>query len=220
MGLPQYLRRKHKAMWRNEEGIDTDLLLAFFYAGRIGIRLRDGTPFRDISRRGSKLLHGDSRSGRKGAQDSNPYMLELVDTTRFVAIWKDEDGTYKWEGAPTKVQRRYLSKYEKLRAVRIERVLKREKRLAIQNRVYESRAFPPTVAALIWERDDYTCKICGRELEELIRIGRWLTADHVKEWEDGGLTTMGNGQTLCNICNSAKHHAKKYFALGNDLRTA
>ncbi len=224
MGLPQYLKRKLDAMMEDEDGSYKDLLWVIYYAGKEGVITRERTKMSDIIKNALKLQYGYTKPERSFSLCRTPQPLDLVDTTRFVGVWKAKDGTLKWEGAPTTVQRRYLWKYEKLRIARIERemelVRKRDKRLAYQNRVYQNRTFPPTLAALIWDRDDYTCQLCGRDLEELKKIGRWLTVDHIKEWEDGGLTTMNNGQTLCNIDNTAKHHAKKYFALTNDLRTA
>ena len=224
MGLPQYLKRKLNAMKEDEGGAYTDLQWVIYFAGKEGVRAHERTPLIDIIKSGLKLQYGYTKPDRSYSLEKEPQPLDLVSTTRFIGGWKDKDGTLKWEGEPAKVQYRYLWKYEKRRAARIERemelVRKRDKRLAYQNKVYQSRTFPPTVAVLIWERDVYTCQICGRNVEELKKIGRWLTVDHIKEWEDGGLTTMSNGQTLCNIDNTAKHHAKKYFALTNDLRTA
>ncbi len=223
MGLPQYLARKHTAMWTEKAGTNTELLNVIYLAGSKGIyRRKTKTTFRDLSKIGLKLRYGYTRPERIDTCFRLQKPLALVGTTRFVSIWKDKFGTFRWEGEWTQVQFRYLPKYEKLRAARIEREIKlaekRNKLLAWQTKVFQKRTFPPTVSLLIWDRDDYTCKGCNRNQEELKRIGRWLTVDHIKEWEDGGPTTMGNGQTLCNICNNAKHHAKKYFALSNTMR--
>jgi len=228
MGLPQYLKRKLDAMWEGEAGSYGVLLWHLYYAGKWArVREHDHTGLNAILRKYLKVRYRsfmEDKPSSSFAVDPIPLELDLVDTTRFVGVWKDKDGTLQWEGEPTKVQRRYLSKYEKRRTARIERemelVRQRDKRLAYRHKVYQSRTFPPTVSVLIWERDDYTCKCCNRNQEELRRIGRWLTVDHIQEWEDGGLTTMGNGQTLCNVCNTAKHHAKWYFAPTKDMRSA
>jgi 5-methylcytosine-specific restriction endonuclease McrA len=89
-----------------------------------------------------------------------------------------------------------------------------------KNKVYASRTFPPKLKAIIFERDNYCCRQCLRGRGELAPHGLHLECDHIVAYEDGGLTTYENGQTLCNECNIAKHHAKRYFQHKESLRLA
>jgi hypothetical protein len=89
----------------------------------------------------------------------------------------------------------------------------REKIRLIRDRVYASRTFPLALKAIIFERDNYTCRICLRDRVALQKAGLYLECDHILAWEDGGLTKYDNGQTVCCDCNKAKHHAKHYLGL-------
>lgn len=80
------------------------------------------------------------------------------------------------------------------------------------NRKYNTRGFPPTLSRLIFERDLYTCQICGITKEEARKKGLHMEADHIVEWEDGGETSYKNGQTLCSQCNKAKYHFKRLMS--------
>ncbi len=123
MGLPQYLKRKRDAMLVDEGGAYSDLLWVIYYAGKEGIRARDRSTMGDIIKNGLKRQYGYTKNEPEPAYSfaSPPQPLDLVDTTRFVGVWKDKDGTLRWEGEPTKVQRRYLRKYDERRTARIER---------------------------------------------------------------------------------------------------
>lgn len=48
----------------------------------------------------------------------------------------------------------------------------------------------------VWERDDFTCRTCGRRTR--------LSVDHIVPESAGGPTTMNNLQTLCKRCNCRK----------------
>lgn len=50
----------------------------------------------------------------------------------------------------------------------------------------------------IFERDGYTCVICGSTEKESLEI------DHIKPISKGGKTEPGNLQTLCHDCNARK----------------
>ncbi|WP_434627091.1 HNH endonuclease [Chromobacterium sp. CV08] len=84
---------------------------------------------------------------------------------------------------------------------------------AIQDKVYASRVFPPTLRAIIFERDKHCCQACGMHKIKLMKLGFHLEVDHTLAWEDGGKTCYKNGQTICSKCNIAKHHAKNYFRM-------
>lgn len=92
-----------------------------------------------------------------------------------------------------------------------EEVALRNQILAVENKVYASRNFPPSVRAMIFARDGFCCQACGRSRDELIREGSHLQVDHKLAWGDGGKTCYSNGETLCRECNHAKHTTKKYW---------
>jgi len=59
-----------------------------------------------------------------------------------------------------------------------------------------SPVIPMALRWEVWERDNFTCKICGSR--------RDLTIDHIIPAALGGQTTKENLQTLCRRCNSRK----------------
>ena len=52
----------------------------------------------------------------------------------------------------------------------------------------------------VLERDNYTCQICGRSIEDGVK----LEIDHVIPKSKGGTYKMDNLQTLCFDCNRGK----------------
>jgi hypothetical protein len=48
----------------------------------------------------------------------------------------------------------------------------------------------------VWERDDFTCQICGKR--------KHLSIDHIYPESKGGTLEISNLQTLCRLCNSIK----------------
>lgn len=77
-----------------------------------------------------------------------------------------------------------------------------------RNRDFKSRIFPPALRFSIFERDNYTCQVCGKHKSNLPKREH-LEIDHIIEWEDGGKTSYNNGQTVCSSCNKGKHHSKR-----------
>lgn len=53
----------------------------------------------------------------------------------------------------------------------------------------------------VFERDDYRCQMCGRTVEDGIK----LHIDHIVPFSKGGSNDMDNLQVLCHECNLAKH---------------
>jgi len=74
---------------------------------------------------------------------------------------------------------------------------------------HKSRTFPSSLRQAIFERDNFSCRLCGIHKDKAIEKGLHLEVDHIVEWEDGGKTTYLNGQTVCSDCNKGKHHYKK-----------
>lgn len=141
---------------------------------------------------------------------------------RYLGLCKDKYGEWSPLFDKIRVSRFFLKTLESRNKAseskdENERVLQDRIR-AIRDRVYSSRTFPHTLKQIIFERDNYSCKICGRHLAHLTKIGLHLEADHIHEWEDGGQTTFKNGQALCSECNNAKHHSKVYFLHGALLK--
>lgn len=105
---------------------------------------------------------------------------------------------------------------KKLEQDRKEHELKTEI-LKYQNRTFDSRNFPAKLKQIIFQRDNYTCCICGRRRDDLIRANLHLEIDHITPWLDGGKTCYENGQTLCSECNKGKHHARRIVDGKNSL---
>jgi hypothetical protein len=114
-----------------------------------------------------------------------------------------------------RVARFFLEKLEKLNASRLasDKVeIELMQRIdQFRSKIFASRNFPKTLRYIILNRDNHTCQHCGRQRDELFKLGLSLQVDHIVAFEDGGLTTYSNGETLCNECNIAKHHAKRYL---------
>lgn len=61
---------------------------------------------------------------------------------------------------------------------------------------YRKEAIPLSLRWEIWERDNFTCRICGSR--------QYLTIDHIIPESKGGNLEKDNLQTLCKPCNSKK----------------
>lgn len=66
--------------------------------------------------------------------------------------------------------------------------------------------------AEVFERDNYTCQICGYAAGEHYADGELvkLEADHIIPLADNGQTTVDNLQTLCSRCNAGKKSVAAY----------
>jgi hypothetical protein len=63
------------------------------------------------------------------------------------------------------------------------------------------RSVPDRLRWRVFERDNFTCKACGRDR---VNDNVKLEADHIVAWTKGGETVLDNLQTLCRKCNSGK----------------
>jgi len=61
---------------------------------------------------------------------------------------------------------------------------------------YKKETIPLWLRWDIWQRDNFTCQICGSR--------KYLTIDHIVPESKGGETETSNLQTLCKRCNSRK----------------
>lgn len=113
-----------------------------------------------------------------------------------------------------KIKQKYKSSYASIR----ERDYQKERIAYIKNpelyifkdKIYNQRSFPSSLRHYIYQRDNFTCQICGKHKSQLPKKIH-LEVDHIIAWQDGGQTTLSNGQTVCSDCNKGKHHAKKYL---------
>lgn len=65
----------------------------------------------------------------------------------------------------------------------------------------ERAAVRPSIRIKVFERDNYTCRICGAGRHS----GDQLHVDHIQPISAGGRSVMDNLQTLCAPCNLGKH---------------
>ena len=61
---------------------------------------------------------------------------------------------------------------------------------------YIKEYIPSKLKWQVWERDNYTCQICGSRKN--------LSVDHILAESKGGKLKLDNLQTLCRSCNSRK----------------
>lgn len=64
------------------------------------------------------------------------------------------------------------------------------------NKYRTKKAIPESIRWAVWERDNFTCKLCGSRKN--------LEIDHIHPESKGGETTIENCQTLCKRCNRSK----------------
>ena len=64
----------------------------------------------------------------------------------------------------------------------------------------ERRKMTPRLRYTVLNRDGFKCVICGRTVEDGIK----LHVDHIKPVSKGGLTVLDNLRTLCDECNKGK----------------
>lgn len=176
----------------------------------------------DVLKFGIKQVYNFPKRPYTEAPGFSTADLEQTETTRYAAIVKNEEGTFSWVGEPTRIQARYLKKYIDRREARIMAeaaiATTHEKLEKLRGVVYKSRTFPSSLRAIIFERDNYTCQRCGRNLETLKQLHLRLECDHIVAYSDGGITTYDNGETLCSECNNAKHASKHYRRALQELR--
>lgn len=61
---------------------------------------------------------------------------------------------------------------------------------------YKKVNIPNNIRWEVWERDNFTCQICGSRKN--------LAVDHIHPERKGGTLDLTNLQTLCKSCNSRK----------------
>ena len=66
------------------------------------------------------------------------------------------------------------------------------------------RAFTHSQRNEIWDRQGGKCAGCRNQL-----MRSSTHYDHVKPWEDGGKTMIGNGQALCPNCHARKSNRER-----------
>jgi 5-methylcytosine-specific restriction endonuclease McrA len=226
MGLPRYLAKRFDGV---KNGTDKCLFFwSAFYANEtpcLGHCEDDPkTDFDDALKFGLKRCFGFPARPHNFESMYSNLNLKLVEEMKYIALTQDSAGNYRWTSEPTLIQYRYCMKYRTKRETRIKDEIrlarKRDELESYRRIVYSSRQFPPKLKAVIFDRDSYTCQLCGRNLDTLKSMGLHLECDHIRAWEDGGRTSYKNGQTLCSECNKAKHAAKHYLATLVELKVA
>ena len=65
-----------------------------------------------------------------------------------------------------------------------------------------SRNVPPKLRFRVFQRDNFTCQVCGRSRSKDSDLV--IEADHKTAWTNGGESVLENLQTLCSKCNRGK----------------
>lgn len=86
--------------------------------------------------------------------------------------------------------------WEKEDQERLEKIRKEEERDRLGRSAPTRKQISSNLRWKIWERDNFTCQICG--------VRRNLTIDHIVPVNAGGTDDPDNLQTLCASCNSKK----------------
>jgi 5-methylcytosine-specific restriction endonuclease McrA len=145
-----------------------------------------------------------------------PDNMEHVAAKLYLGLESLPSGAYVAESRSVTVPRYFIPKLERVNSERESndrRSAELVKKIgSLRNKVYASRCFPAHLRSIILERDGYRCQLCLRGREMLLGLGLHLQIDHILPYIDGGKTTYGNGRTLCNECNVAKHCAKGYLS--------
>jgi 5-methylcytosine-specific restriction endonuclease McrA len=223
MALPRYLEVKFSAYWQSLSSWEK-LMYAICAGADQGPRVFDvlNTKKRILKTptyRGVALgfirarwAYFELRCHRKNDID---YM-ERTGAKLYLGLETLPSGAYLPDLRAVTVPVYFLAKLEQLNSERESNDRKNAalvKQIAlVRSKVYASRCFPPHLRLLILERDGYRCQLCLRDRETLLRLRLRLEVDHILPFVDGGKTTYGNGRTLCNECNVAKHHVKGYLS--------
>lgn len=171
-----------------------------------------GVIYRSIYNYGSRL-NIQQRTGHEVIEDE----IERVATAIYVGLLANGEADYICRPVARIAAGRIAARNAMRESNDRQEVAWREQLTQERNKIYQSRTFPSKLRVLIFERDHYTCQSCLNEREKLFALGRHLEVDHRIAWEDGGQTCYENGETLCNVCNIAKHAAKRYTEVGRML---
>lgn len=150
--------------------------------------------------------------------------MTRVPASLYVGLEQRYGNEFSPERRTVSVPRYFLPRLEAWNKAREEadqhEVAVRARCKTLTTKVYKSRVFQPSLRAIIFERDGHRCCKCGRGRTQLFPLGLHLEVDHKIAWIDGGETSCQNGETLCNECNSAKHHTKNVAQVLSLMRIA
>lgn len=230
MGLPRYVNNKYEEMLKMYmEGI-------MFFAQDI---FKYGNIVTEFMDKQNKLFYSSKSENYRSMQyavreklkkrysltvkkdNFDKYSLELIEVDKYVRLkfFRDsllgellEGGVY--EKILIKEKFRHLYDIIQLKKMNNDAYEYDENPLLykIKNKEFLSRCFPSSLKQIIFNRDNFTCKVCKIHKDNLPEKIH-LEIDHIIAWEDGGKTTYSNGQTICSDCNKGKHHTKKHFKI-------
>jgi 5-methylcytosine-specific restriction endonuclease McrA len=84
--------------------------------------------------------------------------------------------------------------------------IKRVQESEAYQRKVERQKMSSRLRFLIFQRDHYTCRICGKSKYDKVK----LHVDHIIPIAKGGKTEENNLQTLCEVCNLGKSDLNMY----------
>lgn len=227
MGLPRYLKDKYKKGDFDKEWLLVNAIENIYGTNKALNITKENLNFY----KNSLLIYGLKKEyGLKnspyllraepfGSMCKNVYDYQEVYKHQFskhevffFTKWLKDKGKWKAYGKYLSVNYYFFEKAYDISEIREQKAkdeIDRKEELDRMRKVKQGRVFTGRLRYLILQRDNFKCVKCGRGVQE----GAILEVDHIKEWEDGGITSYDNGQTVCSDCNKGKYHIKRY----NDL---
>jgi hypothetical protein len=82
-----------------------------------------------------------------------------------------------------------------------------KKKYIVGHEVYYEKTIFPQLRKMVFERDEYTCQICGKTLEEAKLNNTWLTCHHIYPQKLNPIESadIDNCITLCRECHNRLH---------------
>lgn len=132
--------------------------------------------------------------------DRRPFIKDFKENSNFAPwIWESHFGSFR------KALAEYLAWEEKTisnterKVIRVEEYSNTNE---VKNKLcFIKRTIPPGLRWKVLSRDDYKCKVCGKNPRKHHVI---LEVDHIIPWSNGGMTIEDNLRTLCSNCNKGK----------------
>lgn len=229
MGMARFLREKYDEHWKKLQSSAKVAQIAFAGAdlgGRLFEILNSAQGIEIAHVVSSSMQHRFKffASGKMDRPNAKNDSMTRVPASLYIGLEQRYGNEFSPERRTVSVPKYFLPRLEAWNKAREEadqhEVAVRARCKTLTTKVYKSRIFPPSLRAIIFERDGHRCCKCGRGREQLFPLGLHLEVDHKIAWIDGGETSYQNGETLCNECNSAKHHTKNVAQVLSLMRIA